>query len=167
MHHGGVRFTSQCDYGAPPDLPDAGEGACCLGSAVHGPQRCTCWEPVFDLDQAPITGGPATPMPRTSMCGDCAYRPRSPERQGDETYANEESDLETMVQTGAPFACHQGMRRPVVWRHPSGAEVPGHPANYQPPMANGWAYKADGSPADICGGWLLRRARFLRENPPS
>lgn len=34
------------------DLPDAGEGVCCMGAAAMGPERCTCWEPVYDLDQA-------------------------------------------------------------------------------------------------------------------
>ena len=32
--------------------PDAGEGMCCIGAAVYGPGHCTCWTPVYDLDQA-------------------------------------------------------------------------------------------------------------------
>lgn len=64
--------------------------------------------------------------------------------------------------TGEPFACHQGMRRPVKWVHPSGAEVLGHPAGYAPPIVDGVPYKADGTPGDLCGGWFLRRVKEMQ-----
>ena len=40
-----------------PDLPDAGEGGCCMGAAVYGPNRCTWWEPFYDLEQGPLKPG--------------------------------------------------------------------------------------------------------------
>ena len=68
--------------------------------------------------------------------------------------------LDELVATGAPFFCHQGIRKPIAWRHPpSGTEIPGHPGGYDPPIRDGVPYKADGSPAFICAGWLLRRAK--------
>lgn len=145
--------------GKPPELPDAGHGACCIGAAVHGPQRCTCWVPVYDLDQQPVR--PGLPLPRVPlrMCGDCAYRPHSPERQGAEDYAGDEDLLEELVASGTPFYCHEGIRHPIAWRHPSGVEVPGHPGSYDPPILAGVPYKADGTPANVCTGWLLRRAK--------
>ena len=143
----------------PPDLPDAGEGACCMGAAVYGPRRCTCWEPVYDLDQQPVH--PGEMGLRVKMCVDCAYRPNSPERRGEEGYQGDPESLDEMVATGDLFACHQGIRRPVAWRHPSGAEVPGHPAGYAPPLHDGKPYKADGSPADLCAGWAARRLKHM------
>ena len=146
--------------GQPPDLPDAGQGACCYGAAVYGPQRCTCWTPVYDLEQQEIQ--PGLPLPRVPvrMCHDCAFRPGSPERSGDESYAHaSQDDLDAMVAGRTPFACHQGIRHPVKWVHPSGVEVAGHPGGYDPPIVDGIPYKADGTPADLCSGWLLRCAK--------
>lgn len=153
--------------GKPRELPDAGRGICCLGAAVYGPSRCTCWVPVYDLDQQPITPGlPTLPNP-LRMCGDCAYRARSPERRGDETYAGDQDLLNELVENGTPFYCHQGIRLPIAWRHPSGAETAGHPGGYDPPIEGGVPYKADGAPANLCAGWLLRRARVTDTEPPS
>lgn len=148
--------------GQPPDLPDAGEGACCYGAAVYGKDRCTCWAAVYDLDQQKITPGMPLPRVPVRMCQDCAFRPGSPERQRAEGYAGDPEFLDELVTTGDLFACHQGIRRPVKWVHPSGAEVPGHPAAYAPPIVKGIPYKADGSPADICSGWLLRRVKEVQ-----
>lgn len=144
----------------PPDLPDAGEGACCYGSASNGKDRCTCWVPVYDTEQQPVQPGlPLPPIP-VQMCGSCAYRPNSPERRGEDSYAGDAELLDDLVATGQPFYCHQGIRRPVKWRHePTGIEVPGHPGGYDPPIQDGVPYKADGTPAYICAGWLLRRAK--------
>jgi len=147
-----------CDM-LPPDLPDAGEGACCMGAAVYGPRRCTCWEPVYDLEQQPVK--PGEMGMRVKMCADCAYRPNSPERRGEEGYQGDPESLDEMVATGDMFACHQGIRRSVRWVHPSGAEVPGHPAGYAPPLHDGKPYKADGAPADICAGWAARRLKHM------
>ena len=143
----------------PPDLPDAGEGMCCYGAAVYGPQRCTCWTAVYDLEQQEIRKGLPLPRVPVKMCDECAYRPNSPERRGEEGYQGDEGFLDDLVRSGELFACHVGIRLPLKWVHPSGAEVTGHPGGYDPPIVDGIPYKADGSPADICSGWLLRRAK--------
>lgn len=143
--------------GTPRDLPDAGEGGCCAGAGIYGKDYCTCWEPVYDLEQQPARPGPAEP--RLTMCGDCAYRPTSPERTGDTTYMGSADFLAELVDTGDRFWCHQGMRRPVRWRHPSGAEIPGHPGDYSPPIVDGVPYQADGAPGLLCAGWHLQRAK--------
>ena len=45
--------------------PDAGDGTCCYGSAILGPGHCTCWEPVYNLEQAePDTSSTPGVMPR-------------------------------------------------------------------------------------------------------
>jgi hypothetical protein len=36
----------------PADIPDAGLGGCCDGSAMNGPRACTCWDPVYDQEQS-------------------------------------------------------------------------------------------------------------------
>lgn len=134
-------------------LPDTG-GACCWGAAASGPDRCTCWTPVFDRDQAePV---PAIPEVRDRMCGDCAYRPGSPEKVGDPEHEGDAETLEHLAASGTPFWCHDGMRRPVVLRHPSGAEIPGHVAAYEPPRIGGIPFRADGRPGLLCAGWAAR-----------
>ena len=143
----------------PPDLPDAGEGACCMGAAVYGPHRCTCWEPIFDLDQQAVR--PGEMGLRVKMCIDCAFHKNSPERRGEEGYQGDAEFLDGLVLSGELFACHQGIRRPVAWRHPSGAEVRGHPAGYAPPLHDGKPYKADGTPGDLCAGWAARRLKHV------
>ena len=141
------------------ELPDAGEGACCIGAAMGGPQRCTCWVPIFDLEQQE-----PEPRPmglRGRPCGDCAYKPGSPERRGEDGYQGDTEFLDGLILTGEFFACHQGIRKPVRWVHPSGAEIPGHPAGYDPPLRDGVPYKADGTPADLCAGWAARRLKQM------
>jgi hypothetical protein len=96
-------------------MPDPVSGACCDGSAVKGPQYCTCWTPRFDLEQQPpVEGEPGT---RTAMCADCAYRPGSPERQGDERYNGDPEFLDRIVVTGEMFFCHAGIRQAVKLVH--------------------------------------------------
>jgi hypothetical protein len=148
--------------GAQPsaDLPDV--GPCCYGSAINGPQSCTCWEPVFSVEQQ-HRATPGEMGARTVMCDGCAQKAGSPERTGAGGYEHDDESLDSLVATGTPFQCHQGMRRVVRYRHPSGAEVEANPDDYRPPIVNGVAYKADGTPADLCFGWSLRRAAFLRE----
>ena len=68
LPHGGV-------YG-PIVMPDPVNGACCDGSAIKGPQYCTCWEPVFDAEQQPVTEG--EPGTQDAMCLDCAFKAGSP-----------------------------------------------------------------------------------------
>lgn len=144
---------SLCDLGQHPDLPDTG-GTCCYGAAVYGPHRCTCWRPVYDLDQAEPQ--PGIPEVRERMCGDCAYRPGSPEQRGDDGVAGDGDLLESLAASGTPFWCHDGIRRPVKLVHPSGVEIPGHPANYDPPRLGAMPFRADGRPALLCAGWAAR-----------
>lgn len=163
------------DICASAPWPDAGGGACCIGAAVYGPERCTCWEPVYDLEQQPqVPGLLSTAQP--TQCHDCAYRPGSPERNGDEGYKGDQEALDDYVVRGAPFWCHQGMRHVVKWVHPSGMEVPGHPAAYKPPVVieqavagddstrRPLALKADGTPADLCAGWVARRLAYMQRD---
>lgn len=137
---------------------------CCLGAFEEGPQACTCWEPVYDHDQA-TPDETAVPTTRKSMCEDCAFAPGSPERSGDERYSHSDEDLTTLDN----FWCHQGMRKPIRWRHASlGIEVPADTDAYEPPrrilVIDGEKvavpYKADGSPGERCAGWAAhQRAR--------
>ena len=133
-------------------------------NAALGPSRCTCWTPVYDLDQAEpdptavkLLAAGIQPVVRTRPCGDCAYRPGSPERRGEEGYAGDQELLDRIVETGERFWCHQGMRKPVAYRHPSGVVVPVEVDGYHPPKVEGVPYRADGSPGEVCAGWAKRR----------
>jgi hypothetical protein len=152
-----------CDLGQNPDLPDTG-GTCCYGAALYGPHRCNCWTPVYDVEQAELQ--PGIPTVRERMCPDCAYRPDSPERRGDADVANDADQLESLASSGTPFWCHDGIRRPVLLRHPSGIEIPGHAAAYDPPQLAGMPFRADGRPALLCAGWAAR-GRALAPRPPA
>lgn len=150
-----------------PDLPDTG-GGCCYGADVYGPGNCTCWTPVYDLDQTEpdplavrLLAAGVTPTVRPTMCGDCAYRPASPEKAGDPEHAGDAESLEDLAASGTPFWCHDGMRRPVRWVHPSGAEIPGHEAAYDPPLVAAVPYRADGQPGYQCAGWDARRRALV------
>jgi hypothetical protein len=153
---GSIHFDAHRDW---PETPTT--GMCCIGSAVRGARGCTCWTPEYDVEQAePRTDGLLFGC-RESMCEDCAFRPGSPERAGDPDSAGDEELLDDLVVTGRPFWCHQGMRRPVRHRHPSGVVVEASPLEYAPPAVGAVPYKADGSPADLCYGWAARRAKYL------
>lgn len=143
-------MTIMCGAG-DVSLPDAGEGACCIAAAVYGPGHCLCWEPVFDQEQA--EPAPTPVATRATMCADCAYRPDSPER------AAGDLDLDEIALT-ARFFCHQGMRRALRLRHPSGAVVELPPGAYEPLVDAAASYRADGTPADLCAGWAAARARL-------
>lgn len=151
-----------------PDAEDnplsAAEGAlwCCEGAAYRGLAGCTCWEPIYDGEQAPprldtVSGAMA------EKCHDCAFRPGSPERE--DPFVREE--LYELPDRGAPFWCHQGMRQPARWRHATlGLEVPGDPADWKPPIVAGVPYLADGSAGNLCAGYVaLRLAAIYREAP--
>lgn len=134
---------------------DAGEVPCCMASAMRGPRACTCWRPVFDLDQAePIPG--SEPAVRAQCCDDCAYRNGSPERADGYT-----DDLKDLAGGQSSFACHKGMRRVILWRHPDGRELPAGEGDYHPPIIGAVAFKADGTPADLCAGWNSHRRALL------
>jgi hypothetical protein len=130
---------------------------CCIGNDVGGPDRCTCWVPVYDAEQAepqPITCAEDITV-RHTLCGDCAFRKGSPERA--ETFLEE--TLFSLAEQRKPFYCHDGMRRPAYWQHPDGRTVEGSTADWQPPMLRGVPYRLDGRPGMLCAGWAARAAR--------
>jgi hypothetical protein len=159
---------------ADGEWPDTGlDAPCCEDSAYDGPGSCICWQPVYDLEQQPINDEIARmldagvlPVTRPLMCGDCAYRPGSPEKSGDETFAGDADFLDQLAADEKPFWCHQGIRVPVTWRHPSGMEIPGHAGGYDPPIRKGVPYQADGQPAHLCAGWDARRRALAARTPP-
>lgn len=139
-----MSYTGPPTFLTPEDL--ARDDVCCMGAVMHGGGGCTCWRPGFDLDQArPRTD--LTSEVRPTLCGDCAFKPDSPERSED-PYALE------LVER---FYCHRGIRRPAVWRHPDGRERPGSLDDYKPVTIGGVPYRADGRPAALCGGWARTR----------
>jgi hypothetical protein len=146
-----------CTFGA--ELPDAGEGRCCIGAAAGG--RCTCWRVEYAEEQQPLQAGP--PAIRPTMCSDCAFRHDSPERAGDEAFANSGEGALEEIALGlhGPFYCHDGMRRRVALVHPSGVRVPLPPGDYEPVQTPGRPFKASGAPAVLCAGYA--HASGLRE----
>ncbi|RSD26371.1 hypothetical protein [Amycolatopsis eburnea] len=142
-----------------PEFPDLGlDKPCCYGVAMGAAEDCSCWRPVYDTPghADPVEGMTPTVRPG-GMCGDCAYRPDSPERQDDPQHRGNATELEMLAEDGRPFYCHQGMRRILRWEHPSGAVLPAHPADYAPPIVDDVPIKVDGTPAYLCGGWDARR----------
>lgn len=139
------------------DFPDVDPG-CCYGSAAKGPEACTCWEPQYDKPQQDIVKG-LEPVERQDMCHDCAYKFGSPER----VEGFDEDWLLSLPISGERFFCHQGMRRILRCRHPSGAVLEAPPGAYDPPRSGSIAYRADGTPEQLCGGWAARKAYFDRE----
>lgn len=141
---------------------------CCPGRIKDGVAGCTCWFPVYDLPQAApddltiarIALGEQDPEVRPGgMCGDCAYRPGSPEKTNSEDAAYDADTLEHIAATGQRFWCHDGMRVPIAWRHPAGMQIPADPArtgDYKPPIHLAIPYRADGQPGLICAGWNAR-----------
>ena len=140
---------------------------CCAGRIADGPAGCTCWQPIYDREQieptdetvARVVCGEQQPEVRKRMCADCAYRPGSPEKQGAETAAVDASDLERLAREDR-FWCHDEMRSPVAWQHPSGPRIPADPertGDYQPPIVCGVPYRANGQPGLLCAGWAARR----------
>lgn len=138
---------------------------CCEGAFDGGPTECTCWTPEYDLEQvkpsiAAVVGlalGEIEPPQRDRMCGDCAYRPNSPEKTGDDTVDGNAAMLERLAAEGHRFWCHDGMRKQVAWRHPAGIRIPAvGTGDYQPPIVEAVPYRADGQPGLLCAGWAAR-----------
>lgn len=135
---------------------------CCFGALEDGATGCTCWDPVYDLEQQQPLDNPS-PGQRTEMCADCAYRPDSPERTGDDRHAcSDDGELDDIARGDNPFWCHQGLRKPVAFKHETlGIVVPADADAYEPlfRMVNGKRVpiKADGTAGDRCAGWLARR----------
>lgn len=147
MFHGGT-YPARVWAEANPGVDD---GCCCWGSIARGPDHCDCWVPVFELEQAEPCppAGPDDIAARKSMCGDCAFRPGSPERSDEWTA----EALYASAESGRPFWCHDGLRRPAYWLHPDGRRVEGSPDDWQPPIVAGIPYRADGRPGLLCAGW--------------
>lgn len=152
---------------------DAGRGmgvalvttACCPDAVEGGPACCTCWTPEYDQPQtdpdpqtvAALALGEAEPPQRRLMCHDCAYRPDSPERNGDEAYDGDAAELDRIAREDR-FWCHDGLRKPIAWRHPAGIRIPTvSDGDYQPPVVLGVPYRATGEPGLLCAGWAARR----------
>lgn len=141
---------------APPGITgDEPLSLCCIGEAVYGPQRCTCWEPVYDLEQRVLENGGKPPEEitiRSKCCHDCAYRNGSPERED-----GEDDWLDDIALDGrSEFYCHQGMRRIVAWEHPDGRRIEASDGCYAPPKGPSerpMPWKADGAPGELCAGW--------------
>lgn len=150
---------------------------CCPGRLRDGPAGCTCWQPIYDRDQTDppsahvlaswLEEEVATEV-RAGMCGDCAYRPNSPEKQSQASHAGDAAELERLAASGEKFFCHDGFRRPVAWQHPAGMRIPADPrrdGDYQPLIIFGVPYRADGQPGLLCAGWDARhRALHARES---
>lgn len=137
--------------------PGADGPGCCWGDVNGGPDSCNCWVPVFDVDQAEpvMPASPADFEVQRRVCGDCAYRKDSPERADSYT----EETLLALPAEGQAFYCHEGMRRPVLWKHPDGRMVAGSPDDWQPPTVRGVPFRIDGRPGLLCAGWAARAAR--------
>ncbi len=143
---------------------------CCMGAINNGPGGCTCWTPEYDLDQTDppaqtvidLAVGTRQPPVRTRMCGDCDYRPDSPEKNGDDAMAGDAELLERLAATGSKFYCHDGMRSPVAWVHPRGMRIPAAGVgDYQPPIVDGVPYRASGEPGLVCAGWNARHRALV------
>lgn len=153
------------------DWPDTGDAGlcCCYGSALNGPDRCTCWIPVYDVVQLPPrTEAPSSVMP--TMCSTCAFRPGSPERTGNPRAAADWEHLLCLVAKGEPFWCHDGLLAPVAFLHPpSGTwhvvddDLAFHPPIQRDAHDTPTPYRADGRPGDLCAGWTAMRLHHERE----
>lgn len=161
---------------------DAGKGLaiavatqnCCAQGYDGGPAECVCWRPVFDLDQADpdraaaaeLAAGTRHLSRRDTMCGDCAYRPDSPEKRGDEAYQGGAAELDDIARAST-FFCHDGLRQPIAWVHPAGLRLPVPlDGNYQPPIIDKVPYRASGQPAMLCAGWHARRRALTGRTHP-
>lgn len=171
-------IAARIDSGYGMSLVMAGEPwQCCPGAKDNGPGACTCWIPVYNRNQAEpaleivvaLALGEIEPDVQPRMCGDCAYRPGSPEKTGDSDVHGDAALLEHLADTGQRFYCHDGMRSPRAWRHPAGIEIPAvGTGDYQPPIIDGIPYRADGRPGLLCAGWAARhRALTARPTEPS
>lgn len=146
----------------PPALRDRVDeyGTCCAGAAIYGVDRCTCWEPIYDLEQQPLANDvPPKEIPTQSKCcEDCAYRNGSPERSEED---GTERLLEIAYTDGQEFWCHQGCRRVVAFRHSETGEIlPAGDGDYRPPIGpeeRPVVWKADGTVAARCAGWNAHR----------
>jgi hypothetical protein len=136
---------------SPETLPDT----CCLGAAAYGPERCTCWEPVLQPEQAPPQQGPCNVAKR--MCSGCAFKPGLAE--SDPIVANV---VDRSMRSQA-FFCHHEVTAIVAWRHPAGFEKPAGPDRHTAPTNGWWGARADGRPAELCAGWMAAKRKQAKE----
>lgn len=169
LEHGGTAVAAWPKWlAAHPEIDPANPPhetwSCCEGAVVYGPERCTCWEAVYDVEQA----DPILPVPEGSIevrharCGDCAFKRGSAERSD----ALVEEELIGLAVAGTPFWCHTGMRRPVAYRHPKLGDVPSSSDDWRPPQVAGVPFKRDGTVGTLCAGWaqeVRRQARITEE----
>jgi hypothetical protein len=150
----------------PPGLPDDwsdtdGGVPCCMPSAMGGPSDCTCWQPIFDVDQAELVPSPGPRRARSEQCHDCAYLAGSRElTDPDDRYTRRQ--LLDLPHGDRPFWCHQGIRRVIAWEHPDGRVISAAEDDYRPPIRSGRPFQADGSSALVCAGWQQRHDRVTQ-----
>lgn len=150
----------------PPNAPEIGDSTCCMGAIHDGPSACTCWVPVFNAEQQPpdeetahlLAAGIKPSVRPGGMCGNCAYRPDSPEKTGDPNYHGDADQLEAWAANGDRFWCHDGLLTVTEWVHePSGTRIPATTQTYTPPQRDGVPYRTDGNAGYLCAGWDARR----------
>lgn len=138
---------------------------CCYSTALNDWSACTCWEPVYDRD-IELPDMSTEPSTRDRMCGDCAYRPGSQEKNDHpEALMNSEA-LEVLAESGVPFWCHDGLPRVTAIRHTGTGEVrpiPNAVDHYDPLIVGGVPYQSDGRAGVRCAGWDARRRALLAQ----
>jgi len=135
--------------------PGDNERWCCMGAVSAG--RCTCWEPVYDTEQAPEIPN-LRPVVRPTPCSNCACRG---DKRGADDYDAALEDMRRRAAVGKPFYCHAGMRMVLAHVHPDGSRIEtGDEWYFDAPWSKaGHPLKTDGSPADLCTGWAAMAGR--------
>lgn len=147
----GINLPDPCPDGVP----------CCDGYAYFGPENCTCWERVYDLEQVDPQTSCAVET-RDRPCSDCAFRPGSPERtDSDHAVAGATDLLRIVHDQDRAFWCHDGMRRIIALAHPNGHRVDiiarDGVTPYDPPIIDSVPYRSDGRPGLSCAGLAAAR----------
>lgn len=160
-----------CVSGGGSGLPCPDGEPCWDACALDG-SDCAVWEPVYwptpITDSEQLQAGPE--LRRRLACGDCAYRPGSPERR------DAGGGLPDSFDPLRPFHCHDGMPALVGWTHPGlgvsllARELPSMKDgfligsyDYQPFSRNGRGWQYDGQPLVVCAGWAAHAQRALSE----
>lgn len=144
---------------------------CCDGVAWHGSLNggdgCTCWEPIYDREQAELISG-LEAQARATPCDTCACRSLA-ETLPDGSpvpwdLENAYGDMLNNARRGRPFYCHKGMRKLIGYRHPQLGQthVDDPDACAEPPFVDGVPYDADGRPSPLCAAWVGEARRLVR-----
>lgn len=155
--------------GLPCPDPD---GIPCWEACAADGTDCAVWEPIYwpepTRDPAELQHGPEPRRPLA--CGDCAYRPDSPERR------DNDGALPATFDPSRPFHCHDGMPALVGWTHPGvgwsvlastmptmqdGFLIGSY--DYSPHQHGGRGWQHDGQPLVVCAGWAAHAARTLQD----